>query len=250
MVKAYAYSPSRLATYQSCPRQYYYRYIVKAPTRRQAAQSVGISLHGALEAVQQAGGVAETGLDGAIALLASRWESDGFADAREEEAARAQAEAMLAAYLARHGVGEGTPVMIEKKLTARYAEVPLLGIVDRVDRLPDGTLELIDYKSGRVAAADASVRQQLAIYRFLIKEQLGEYPARVAIHHLAANTRMAVDLAPGEWSGLLEHAAQSAQAIERDEDFEPHLGPACLRCDYNRRCIPFQRAQIEAADQV
>ncbi|HEY9720781.1 MAG TPA: PD-(D/E)XK nuclease family protein [Oscillatoriaceae cyanobacterium] len=250
MVKAYAYSPSRLATYQGCPRQYYYRYVIKAPSKRHAAQSVGISLHGALEAVQQAGGVVETGVEGAIALLASRWESDGFADKREEEAARVQAEAMLAAYLARHGVGEGTPIMIEKKLTGRYADVPLLGIVDRVDRLPDGTLELIDYKSGRAAAHEPAVQQQLAIYRFLIKEQLGEYPARVAIHHLAANTRVAVDLAPGDWSGLLERAAQSAQSIERDEDFDPRIGSWCQRCDYNRRCIPFQRAQIESADQV
>jgi hypothetical protein len=87
------------------------------------------------------------------------------------------------------------------------------------------------------------VRQQLAIYRHLIRSQLGEYPAHVAIHHLAANTRVALELSPREWDETLERAASSARAIESDQDFTPAVGSWCRRCDFSHRCLAFQRSR-------
>lgn len=250
MVKARSYSPSRLQVYQACARRYYYQYVIKVPRRREAAQSVGISLHGALEEVRAAGGVATTGLDGALALLLARWESAGFADAAEEAEAKARAEQMLREYLGRFGDGPGQPVLIEKKLEAPFEGVPFLGIVDRVDRLPDGTLELIDYKSGRDRGLTAPVRQQLAIYRYLIQDSLGEAPRNVAIHHLATSTRVAVELPESEWESTLREAAKSARAIESDEDYHPEVGPDCRRCDYTSRCLAYKRFQRELAEST
>jgi RecB family exonuclease len=229
-----------LQVFQACHRRYYYQYVIKLATKREAAQSVGISLHGALEEVEKAGGVALTGLDGALALLASRWEGEGFATPEEEADARKRAEALLAAYLARYGEGPGKPVMLEKKLEADYHGVPFLGIVDRVDRLPDGSLELIDYKSGR-ALITANVKQQLAIYRHLVAASTGETPASVAIHHLATNARIPVELPAGEWTALLDTAAEGARAIEAEEDFDPQLGRHCGWCDFKHRCLAYQR---------
>ncbi|MDB5098339.1 MAG: recombinase RecB [Cyanobacteria bacterium RYN_339] len=214
--------------------------MIKLPTRREAAQSVGISLHAALEEVEKAGGVAQTGLDGALALLASRWEGEGFATPEDEAEARKKAEALLSAYLARYGEGVGKPVMIEKKLEAPYAGVPFLGIVDRVDRLPDGSLELIDYKSGR-ALITTAVKQQLAIYRYLVEATTGELPRAVAIHHLATGAKLPVELPAAEWRGLLDGAAEGARAIEAEEDFDPQTGRHCDWCDFKHRCPAYKR---------
>lgn len=246
MVRAHAYSPSRLQVYQTCARKYYYQYVIKVPTRRDGTQSVGISLHGALEEVYQAGGVEQTGIEGALAMLMARWEREGFQDEAEEAAAKARAQALLVKYL-QAGETDARPVMLEAKLEAAYEGVPLLGIVDRVDRRPDGTLELIDYKSGRERGLTAAVQQQLAIYRYLIKEKLGEFPAVVSLHYLAANTRVAVDLAPGEWDGTIRRAAASARAIEVDEDYAPQVGSWCKRCDFSFRCLAYKRSLREVA---
>lgn len=246
MVRAYAYSPSRLQVYQTCARKYYYQYIIKVPTRRDAAQSVGISLHGALEDVLQAGGVEQTGIEGALALLMARWESEGFKDEAEEAAAKQRAQALLTKYL-QAGETDARPVMLEAKLEAAFDGVPLLGIVDRVDQRPDGTFELIDYKSGQQRALTPAVRQQLAIYRYLIKEKLGEFPAVVSLHYLSANTRVAVDLEPGEWDGTVRRAAESARAIEVDEDYNPQVGSWCNRCDFSFRCLAYKRSLQDVA---
>lgn len=243
MPRASAYSPSRLNVFQTCARRYYYQYVIKVPTRRVTAeQSVGISLHGALEAVQEAGGLEAIGLEGALALLNERWEKEGFATPEQEAEARQRAEAQLVEYLARFGPGPGETVLTEEKLEARYDDVPLLGIVDRVDRLPDGTLELIDYKSGRVAVTPAT-RQQLAIYRYLVAQKLGQVPAHVSVHHLATNQRVAVEMPEAEWQALLDVAVKDARAIEAEEDFDPKLGRHCDRCDFRGRCLTYKRSK-------
>ena len=246
MVKARSYSPTRLSVYQGCARRYYYQYVIKVPRARTAAQSQGVSLHGALEAMHKAGGLAATGLDGAIALLWARWEKEGFADEAEEAAAREQAQAMLAEYLKGVGDGPGKPVLIEKAIAAELMGVPFYGILDRVDQLPDGSLELIDYKSGRERPVTAAVRQQLAIYRSLVEAHMGRAPTAVSIHHLATSTRVAVELAPGEWREAVAAAAETARAIEADEDFVPTLSAACSRCDYAGRCLAFKRQAHDA----
>lgn len=242
MARASAYSPTRLAVFQDCARRYYYRYVIKLPTRRSAEQSVGISLHAALEEVQRAGGVARTGLDGAMALLAARWEATGFASPEDEAAARAQAQAHLATYLTQETSAPGETVLIEQKLEGTYRDVTFRGIVDRVDRLPDGSLELVDYKSGRQGITTA-VRQQLAIYRFLVGEKLGTLPVRAAIHQLTTATSLSVELGDAEWTQLLDRAAQGARAIEAEQDFDPRVGDHCARCDFQHRCQAYQRTQ-------
>ena len=243
MARASAYSPTRLAVYQRCPRRYYWQYVIRVPRRRTGEQSVGISLHGALEAVHQAGGLQATGVAGALALLQDRWEGEGFAGPEDEAQARKAAQRLLQAYLEAEGEGEGVPVMIEQRLKGSFDAVPLIGVVDRVDRRPDGSLELIDYKSGRGAASgtDPEVTQQLAIYRHLVAEATGRTPVRVAVHHLEAGVRP-VELAPAEWDALLTRAVGTARAIEADDDFAPQVGPACQRCDYAGRCLPYQSA--------
>lgn len=251
MPRAGAYSPSRLAVYQRCPRRYYWQYVIRVPRKRTGEQSVGISLHGALEAVQQAGGLAATGVQGALALLQDRWEGKGFATPEEEAQARKAAQRMLQAYLESMGEGDGVPVMIEQKLKGSFDAVPLIGIVDRVDRRSDGTLELIDYKSGRGAASgqDPETVQQLAIYRHLVTEATGTAPGRVTVHHLDAGA-IPLALAPSEWDAQLARAVGTARAIEADDDFVPQVGPACRRCDYTSRCLAYQNARRAAATEA
>lgn len=252
MPKVSAFSPSRLAVYQRCARRYYWQYVVKVPRKPTGEQSVGISIHGVMEAVQQAGGLGVTGLAGALALLQDKWESAGFATPEDEAAAKQAAQAMLERYLQAQGEGPGVPVMLEKKLTGSYDDVPLLGIVDRVDRHPDGSLELIDYKSGRSAAAgagDPEVVQQLAVYRHLVGQATGAPPTRVTVAHITAGS-LPITLAPDEWDAQLKRAAAAAKAITAEENYDPRISAGCRTCDYAGRCQAYQRARREASAEA
>jgi ATP-dependent helicase/nuclease subunit B len=73
----------------------------------------------------------------------------------------------------------------------RIGDVHVRGIVDRIDRLPDGTLLVLDYKSGRVASLAPRLKPeavlapefQLALYAELLRQR--EPSARVDAAYLS-----------------------------------------------------------------
>ena len=229
-------SPTAIATYGVCPRRYYYRHVIRAPGRTSADAMVGIALHAALEALHRPGGDASS----ASVALSAQWNPDLFGDSAAASAARSEADARLSDYL--FAWREARPVLLEALLKAEWDGVSMTGVVDRVDVEEDGSLTLIDYKSGHEAITPEILRQ-LAIYRALVGDRLGRVPDRVAIHHLPTNRRVAVERAPSEWDAILQEALAQARAIAADEDFVPRVGAWCDRCDYASRCVAFKRSQ-------
>ncbi|HMB67705.1 MAG TPA: PD-(D/E)XK nuclease family protein, partial [bacterium] len=75
--------------------------------------------------------------------------------------------------------------------------VPLRGKIDRVDRRPDGRLEVVDYKTGRPRARSGAlrfrvdgkdeVRLQLPVYLEAVRSVLGVEPARATYAHATAD---------------------------------------------------------------
>ena len=79
---------------------------------------------------------------------------------------RADAEQLVANYFLLEDPDEVTPVGIELTLEARLGDVRLRGILDRLDRTPDGELVVVDYKTGpgtlpRLRAGQAGRRPAL-----------------------------------------------------------------------------------------
>ena len=67
----------------------------------------------------------------------------------EADAFLADGEHLVANYFRLEDPDEVTPVGIELTLEARLGGVRLRGILDRLDRTPEGELVVVDYKTGR-----------------------------------------------------------------------------------------------------
>ncbi len=231
------YSPSKLGVYQTCPRQYYFQYVRKLPRRAWANQSFGTSLHRTLQVIHEQGGPQEQTLETAQRQLEASWTSAGYDSKAHEQAELERGKELLAAYYETWSGVDGTPVLLEKRMSAPYKGSVLLGIIDRVDRMADGTLEIIDYKSGH---APESVRpqtvQQLAIYHHLIEHKLHETPAGHSVHYLASNVRLKVQFTQSHLSEVLDGVLATIQALEADHRFIPRLAAHCTWCDYQRFC--------------
>ena len=95
---------------------------------------------------------------------------------------------------------DGLPIELERRFgfddpeswpALRIGDVHVRGIVDRIDRLPDGTLLVLDYKSGRVASLAPRLKPeavlapefQLALYAELLRQR--EPSARVDAAYLS-----------------------------------------------------------------
>ena len=101
----------------------------------------------------------------------TRGRRGGFGDSEEERQFRAKATQALVRYHDRFRDDDAEPVWFERSFQFKLGPHVLRGRVDRVDRLPDGGYELIDYKTGRPKkAADLREDVQLALYSVAAKE--------------------------------------------------------------------------------
>ena len=132
-------------------------------------------------------------------------------------------------------------VGLELKLEARVGDLVLRGIIDRLDLRPDGTLVVVDYKTGR-APRVSDEKARLAgvhFYAFLVEQTFGVLPARVELLHL--REPLVLSAVPGERSraGLRRRTAAVWTAIEQacaTDGFRPRPGPLCSVCGYRDRC--------------
>jgi DNA helicase-2/ATP-dependent DNA helicase PcrA len=229
------YSPSRLGTYQTCPRQYWFQYVRKLPRRAWANQSFGISLHRTLQQIHETGGPQQ--LEDGLSTLEASWTGAGYATREQEAEALSRGKELLSRYYEDWSHQEGTPILLEKRLSAPYKDTMLLGIIDRVDRLGDGSLEIIDYKSGRMPETIGSATvQQLAIYHHLIQAKLEETPRRHSIHYLSSNTRVTLPFTDHALTEVLDGAYETIRRLEADSRYAPRVEHHCHTCDYARYC--------------
>ncbi|MCU0686209.1 MAG: PD-(D/E)XK nuclease family protein [Polyangiaceae bacterium] len=239
-------SPTRLNLYRFCPRAYgfYYDEGLRWGSNS-AAQSFGGSLHRALQAFHARGGPAAVPLETLHEQWHAAWSSAGYESAEQAAEYRAAGAELLTRYHEASREPGRVTLATEATLQRRYDDFILFGKVDRLDRRPDGALEVVDYKSGRREVTEQEVRESLAmtLYQLLVARQ---HPG-VSVH-----TRV-VALRTGESASVLRSEAEldAAEAeivaltrtVLGDAIKPARPGESCRSCLYPRVC-PSGRAWL------
>jgi RecB family exonuclease len=115
--------------------------------------------------------------------------------------------------------------------------VILHGQIDRIDRLPSGGIEVIDYKTGKVSSQksfDESV--QLSIYALACRDALGlGTPERVTLYFTESAQRLST-VRTDEQLDVARADVQARVARMRAGDFAATPGQPCSWCDYRAMC--------------
>jgi DNA helicase-2/ATP-dependent DNA helicase PcrA len=228
-------SASDIDTYRTCPLRYKFARVFRIPQEPSINQRFGILVHQVLERFH-----ARTGTTGTLAellgLLESGWRRAGFADSEEERQLRAKAASALTRYHVRFQAEEAEPVWFERPFTFRLGPHLLRGRVDRVDRLPGGRYELIDYKTGRPKrSAQLADDVQLSLYALGAREAWQLEASRQAYYYLLDDEKVA--LPDGERADWVREAAREVAAGIMAQEFEPTPSfAACSVCDYRLLC--------------
>ena len=261
-------SHSSISTYRACPQRYGFRYVERRPGVVSPGQfAFGNAVHKAFEAfglarIRARGeGTPRPDREVLQAALSAKLARSGLSPDEVEEAQR-RAVPVLSRFLALEAASAADPVAVElgfgvdvplpgggdaaDPAERRAGSVRFVGYVDRVDRAPDGSTEIVDYKTGRARSqADVDADPQLTAYAFgcahggLRDPATGETLApasRLGLYfaesgHLAWTTRTDDQLVAFE-AGLVETVGRI-----RDRVFDARPTPwRCRWCEYRGEC--------------
>ncbi len=234
-------SASDIQTYRSCPLRYKYARVLRVPTEQTLPQRFGIAVHQVLERYHTSGASTLAEL---MELLQTAWRRGGFGDSPRERELHEKARVALTRYHERlRGRQEGKPAWFERSFSFTLGPHQVRGRVDRIDELPDGSHELIDYKTGRPKdAAQLGEDVQLSLYALGAREDWGLKAPRLAYYYVLDDQKVPVPpRAPGDEEWIGEVVIEVAGGILAQQ-FEPTPSPtACAMCDFRVLCPVAER---------
>jgi putative RecB family exonuclease len=115
------------------------------------------------------------------------------------------------------------------------------GIIDRLDIGPDGSLTVVDYKTGRAPSErfEQGKMSGVQTYAFLCEQVLGRTPVEVRLLHLRDPVAITAVATPQTVRGQQRRTSAVWHAITRacdTEDFRPKVGPLCNFCHFKPSC--------------
>jgi DNA helicase-2/ATP-dependent DNA helicase PcrA len=236
-----ALSATDIELYRTCPLKYKFARVFGIPQETTINQRFGIVIHQVLErfhAQQAAGDDSDAGsLERLMALFGAAWRRSGFGESDDELQFREKAIDALKRYHAREVASGSHPRWVERKFDFRIGPHHLRGRVDRVDQLPGGGYELIDYKTGdpkppRELESDV----QLAIYRLAAREAWRLEGAAGSYWYVLADEKVAVGGSPDDLERVEGVVLEVGEGI-LGQDFEPKPSPEiCSWCDFRLIC--------------
>lgn len=243
-------SYSSMNTYELCPAKFKFQYEDRVPQGRSAALSFGDSLHRALHLFHNRPVPVPPSIDELLEMLDACWVSEGFVDASEERTYVDHGRQVLSQYYRENADDYRIPAALEFRFTIDVEGVALSGVIDRMDRIPGGGYEIVDYKTNRRLPPQARIDQdlQLSIYHMAAREIWGIEPERLTLYYLLPGQRMTTVRTPRDVDELRRRIGVVAERIEAGL-FEPRQNPLCDWCEYQALCPLFRhRYEQEQGD--
>ncbi|MBI4142303.1 UvrD-helicase domain-containing protein [Candidatus Uhrbacteria bacterium] len=260
--------PSRLSftqlrAYTTCPWQYHYAHVLRIPLRGRWTLSFGQTMHltlqrffeamrerlsveqttlfspshveGEREGVGQSSGVPS--LDELLNTYDAAWIDDWYASPEQQRDYRENGKRILKEFYAKH-VEEGWPTVqsTEQPFTVKFDQYSVRGKADRIDALPDGGVEIVDYKTGKAKTKlEAEDKMQLLIYQVAATQTLGVVPTVLSYYYLEDNSKQSFLGTNEEIEKLHDTIVDVGQKIANGK-FAPTPGRHCATCDFKNIC--------------
>jgi putative RecB family exonuclease len=244
-------SPSRAGDFKTCPRLYKFRSIERVPEPITIHQARGTTAHLALQRLFDVPAPRRTP-ERLADLFRAAWSElrlggdhrDLFESVEAERRWGIQCMTLLANYFSVEDPRTFEPIHRELDMLEDFDGVVVRGILDRIDRRPDGRLVITDYKTGLVRPERHALPAffALKVYALLIRRRLGETPAEVRLLYLGGPTLQSLSVDDRHLDGIERQIRALWQTIERaiaGDHFPPRPGRACGWCAFRPVCPAF-----------
>jgi len=230
-------SYSQLDTFNTCPLKYAYRYILNVPGAPSHAANFGNSMHETLKDFYQVlmDGREVVSFELMKKMYAINWISAGYESTEHEDARREQGTQMLQSFYDKHNDPWVIPEFVEKNFNIKVGEYMFTGRIDRIDKLDDGTYEVIDYKTGKSKALNAGHKLQMAVYALACRELFHIPVSGLSFYFLEDGEKLSLKQVPKNLDKVRDDILENIEKIKAS-GFNPTPGFLCNFCDYKVIC--------------
>ncbi|MFC1729797.1 ATP-dependent helicase [candidate division KSB1 bacterium] len=242
------FSYSQLTTFQSCPRQYQYSYIYKIPQPPSGALSFGITLHNTLlefyrhvNQSKQASLFTEYDEDLSyeklITIYGEKWINQGYESKSHMEASKERGKEILELFYGHFKERIPQIEFLEKGFKLKVGDYTISGRIDRADKMDSGTLEIIDYKTGKAKKQDQVDKDlQLQIYALATSECFQQPASKMTLYFLDEDNKVSTEPDAKKFEKVKAEIVETADQIN-SSDFSPTPSKfTCQFCSYRKIC--------------
>jgi DNA helicase II / ATP-dependent DNA helicase PcrA len=238
---------SKFDTYEQCPKQFWYQHVLNALPENQEASALykGSTFHEIVEdsAKRQKDGAIDTAkllLD----ELESKWDPKKYLTnpVKKEKQDRQSLVPALESYQKWSSSNPNEIVALELPFTVHIAGFQVNGVIDRVEKTPEGEYVVVDYKTGgKNKKVDATNSVQLNLYSLALKENpdFGKYPASAIFFYVEkpeGEQLFEYKVDPEKVNEIKEILEGRVKSIQNKEfDATPGMF-TCKWCEYSDIC--------------
>jgi DNA helicase-2/ATP-dependent DNA helicase PcrA len=243
-------SYSQIETFKTCPLHYKLKYILNIPTLPSASQSFGSSIHAALRDFYRLGKKQQTGKE-LLTLLDKNWIKDGYLSKSHENKFLQKGREYLSDYFKGEYGKKTKTISCELPFvvpldTRRFKNVNPLkigGRIDRIDELKDGSIEIIDYKTGANVPTQKDIDRDLqmtfyALAATLIKQSPFNkklQDVKMTFYYFDNQKKISTVRTKEQLEQAVEEIFKIREEIEKS-DFACSGGFLCRNCEYKMLC--------------
>jgi DNA helicase-2/ATP-dependent DNA helicase PcrA len=231
-------SPSAIDAYDRCPLKFMFRYNWGIRGGPHAMATFGNVMHRAIkEYVGEVKNGKKLPLEEFLAIFDREWSSAGFTDAYQEEEYRGEGRAELEAFHRSYSTAPADVLFQEKTFELPLDhDVVVTGRIDQINRIGKGSVEIIDYKTGKPKDAKQAAQDlQLGVYALAAREILDLNPKRLVFYNLRTNQAVPAERDEKSLKETKKKIAEVADLIRAGE-FSAKPGFACRYCDFKPLC--------------
>jgi DNA helicase-2/ATP-dependent DNA helicase PcrA len=174
----------------------------------------------------------------AYEILEKEWNSAGFSSETQENQAKENARIQVKSLVKWLNDNPNTPIAAEKSFALKIQGIPFNGIIDRIEKTPDGKYEVIDFKTGSVRENSKSIKTdpQMNMYALGVESLYKELPVKTSLYYIKHDKFVENNIEKDKVNEVKETVENVVKSILNEEFEAKPSFQACRFCDYQSIC--------------